>query len=254
MHPWISMLIISLLTGILMLLVFKYTSNQDAIKHNKDLIKAHLLEMRLYSSQMKVSFQAQAGILKANFKYMAHMFKPMIFVLPPLVLLLFQINLWFGYDSLDRNQAALLKVYLNEAYNPVDVDLEVSPGQGIIFETPPLRIEENNEINWRISSPTKGIHQIDFKLAGETITKQVAVAQDSMLKIFPYKIKGNFVRELTVPTEKPLKKNSVFNSIEIQYPEKRLEFLGIRFHWLVAFFILSVVFGFALKGLFRVDF
>ena len=42
-------------------------------------------------------------------------------------------------------------------------------------------------------------------------------------------------------------------SIEVAYAERRLPFLGLRLHWLVAYFALSVVIGFALKRPFKVE-
>ncbi len=44
--PLWPLLFISVLTGILMLLAFRYTSNQKEIRKEKDKIKAHLMEMR----------------------------------------------------------------------------------------------------------------------------------------------------------------------------------------------------------------
>ena len=39
----------------------------------------------------------------------------------------------------------------------------------------------------------------------------------------------------------------------IGYPTSGLPFLGWTMHWLIAFFLLSIIFGFALKGLFKVE-
>ena len=42
--PFWGMLAISAVTGVLMVIIYKYTSNQDGIARAKDLIKGHLLE------------------------------------------------------------------------------------------------------------------------------------------------------------------------------------------------------------------
>ena len=58
------MMAVSLLTALLMLFVFQLTSNQAGIRRAKDRIKAHLLELRLFKDNMRVTLWAQGGILR----------------------------------------------------------------------------------------------------------------------------------------------------------------------------------------------
>ena len=60
LNPWAGMIFISLLTGLLMLLIYRWTSNQAGIRRVKDKIKAHLLELRLYKDNMGVTMKARA--------------------------------------------------------------------------------------------------------------------------------------------------------------------------------------------------
>jgi len=55
MTPWIGMAVISLVTGIFMLLIFRLTSNQKGIRQVKDKIKAHLMEIRLFKDNLGLS-------------------------------------------------------------------------------------------------------------------------------------------------------------------------------------------------------
>ncbi len=253
MNPWIGMIFISLLTGLLMLLVFRYTSNQEGIKRTKNRIKAHLLEMRLFSDNMRISLKAQGNILLANIKYISHSAKPLLFMIIPLILVLIQVNFWFGYSSLKPGEPVVLKVKLENDYNPLEVDLNIAPSSGILIETLPLRIEEENEINWRISPLKKGVYNLEIYIDGQKVSKQVSVAQTSLSKISPKKLKGSFLDGLFFPLEAPIKKSSPIKSIEISYPDKSLPLFGINFHWLIAFFGLSIILGFAFKGVFGVE-
>ncbi|NOR12743.1 MAG: hypothetical protein GQ545_05770, partial [Candidatus Aminicenantes bacterium] len=90
MNPWVGMIIISFLTGLLMLVIFRYTSNQAGIKKAKNKIKAHLLELRLYKDSLGLSLKAQGNILLANLKYITHSFKPMLVMIIPVILILIQ--------------------------------------------------------------------------------------------------------------------------------------------------------------------
>src|SRR4030043_1188364 len=100
LNPWAGMAFISLLTGLLMLLIYRLTSNQSGICRVKDKIKAHLLELRLFKDNMGVTMKAQGQILQANFRYLGLNLKPLLVMIVPLILILAQLNLWFGSEPL----------------------------------------------------------------------------------------------------------------------------------------------------------
>lgn len=253
MNPWVGMVIVSFLTGLLMLVIFRYTSNQAGIKKVKNKIKAHLLELRLYKDSLGLSMKAQGNILLANLKYITHSFKPLLVMIVPVILILIQMNFWFGYESLKPGEQTLLKVKLEEGYNPLQTDLVLEPAPEIVIETPPLRIEEYSEINWRISSQKSGIHHVDVVVAGKKISKTIATDTKPLSKLSPIKHRKKFVDELFYPVEAPIAKDFPVKSIEVLYPAKRLNFLGFDIHWLIAYFALSIIFGFAFKGIFKVE-
>jgi len=253
MSPWIGMTVVSFLTGLLMLFVFKWTSNQKGIKQVKNKIKAHLLELRLYKDSLAISLQAQGNILRCNLRYIGYSVKPMMVMILPLILILIQLNFWFGYQSLTTNQSALLKVKLKENQNPMQISLEIEPSPELNLETPPLRIEEFKEINWRFSAKEQGIHQLTLTIDGETVTKRVSVAQKALSKISPLKTGKNFIKQVLYPTESPIKGDLPVESIEIQYPTQSMNLFGWNLHWLIVYFVLSIIFGFTFKGVFKVE-
>ncbi len=113
MNPWVGMILISFLTALLMLFVFRFTSNQEGIKRVKNKIKAHLLELRLFKDSMSLSFKAQGNILRCNLRYISYSTKPMLVMIIPLILILIQLNFWFGYEALTPGQETILKVKLS---------------------------------------------------------------------------------------------------------------------------------------------
>ena len=58
---WLSATIVSVVTGWLLLLVFKYTSNQRAIRRVRDDISAHLLALKLFKDSTSVILRRRGG-------------------------------------------------------------------------------------------------------------------------------------------------------------------------------------------------
>jgi len=253
LNPWWGMIFISLLTGLFMLAVFKYTSNQKGISQVKNKIKAHLLEIRLFKDNFALSLKAQGNILRYNLKYISYSFKPMLVMIIPLILILIQLNLWFGYHSLEPGQKAIVKVKLKKEYNPLDLKLKIDPSPGFRVDSPPLRIEEEKEVNWRIQAKKKGIYSLVIKVDNQSYQKNVAISQNSLTKISPAKVNKNFWAELLYPGEQPLSSDSPLESIEITYSSKKMNLFGLHLHWLIVYFVLSIIFGFGLKGFLKVQ-
>lgn len=236
-----------------MLFIFKLTSDQEGIKKAKNKIKAHLLELRLYKDDIRTSFKAQGHILLSNLKYMKYSIKPLLVMIIPVILILIHSNFWFGYDSLKTGEKALLKIKLSEEYVPQEFDVHLSSHDSIKIETPPLRIIEKNEIDWRFSAIKKGVYELQIHAGGNSISKPISVNQKPLSRISPVKKRKTFFNQLLYPAEKPIHKNSPIKSVEITYPSSGLYLFGIKIHWIIAFFVLSIIFGFSLKGLFGVE-
>jgi hypothetical protein len=253
LNPWAGMIFISFLTGLLMLFVYRLTSNQIGIRQVKDRIKAHLLELRLYKDNMGVTMKAQGQILRANLKYIVLNFKPLVVMIVPLVLILAQLNLWFGAAPLEVGRPAILKVELAPEIRPLDMEFALEAPPQVAVETPPLRLEEPKEVDWRINPGSPGIYDLTIRAGGESVHKILVVAGPPLQRVSSLKVRPNFLEEVLFPGEKPLPQGNPIRSIELLYPAGRLHLLGLKIHWLIAYLGLSIVFGFALKKPFKVE-
>ena len=69
---WLSITLISAVLGVMLLLIFKYTSNQKAIAGIRDDIKANLLAIKLFRENIAVTFRSQARVFICSFKLLFH--------------------------------------------------------------------------------------------------------------------------------------------------------------------------------------
>jgi len=253
LNPWAGMAFVSLLTALLMLLIYRWTSNQAGIRLVKDKIKAHLLELRLFKDNMSVTMKAQGQILRANLRYLALNLKPLLVMIVPIILILAQLNAWFGSEPLAVGRPAILKVRLAPGQDVMGTEFSLEAPPEIVVETPPLRLEEPREVDWRLRPAAPGRFNLTVKAGDRSYVKSVVIDGRRLEKVSPIKVSRGLPDELLYPAEKTLPGGSPVKSIEVTHAVGKLGLFGLRLHWLIAYFALSIVFGFALKKPFRVE-
>src|SRR5262245_24050227 len=83
---WLSITIVSAVSGLLILIAFKYTSHQKAIKAVRSDIKAQLLALKLFKDSARVTLRAQGRIFVGAFKLLFLAIVPMLVMLMPVCL------------------------------------------------------------------------------------------------------------------------------------------------------------------------
>ena len=254
----VGLVVVSLLTAIAMLLIFKKTSNQDAIAAVKRRIHANLFEIRLFNDDLRAIMRAQAEVLRHNLTYLRLSAAPMLWTIPPLVLVIAQLQFHYGYRGLDAGSPVLLKVELQDGGNDASwdeaprPDLTLAAPSGIRVETPGLWIPSLREMDWRISSSEPGDFTVDVMLDGQAYSKTVQVSDDVVLRS-PSRLEKGFLNQLLYPAEDPLPPDSLIKSITVTYPEESVSVFGFSFHWMIIYFVLAMAFAFALKSRFKVQ-
>lgn len=252
MPPIVGLTVVSFLTAIFLLVVFKHTSNQKALEDVKRRIHAGLFEIRLYNDDFRSIMRAQTGILRANLSYMRYSLAPMIWTLPPLIVLIAQLQFHYGYSGLEPGQQVLLKVEVSDVSSGGDQkpDYAVSVPEGLQLDTPGVWVPSLGEMAWRLTATAPGDYELEIRDGSETATKSVRVTH-SVVRRSPFKIRG-FLNELIYPAEPSLPSTGAIDAITVTYPEANVDVFGFELHWMIVFFALSIVFAFALRGPFGV--
>lgn len=250
--PIVGLTVVSLLTSILLLIVFKKTSNQKALEAVKRKIHAGLFEIRLFNDDFRSIFRAQLDILRHNLTYLRYSTVPMIWTLPPLVLLIAQLQFHYGYESLQPGHPALVKATLRSSEGSAKPALRLEAAAGLEVKEPAVWVPSLREMAWRIEPVAAGDYELKIVNGSETVTKTVRVmdGSDLVVRRSPLKVRG-FLDELLYPAEPPLP-SSGFESIAVTYPEAKVDVFGFEMHWMIAYFVLSIAFAFLLRGTFKV--
>lgn len=243
--------VLALPATVFALLVFRGVSNQRGIERSKDLIKAHLLELRLFSDDLLVTLRAQRDIMKNNVRYLGHAVLPMVVMIGPFILMLIQIESRFAFRPLEVGETARFSIEV-ESGEPVSslVALLELP-DGLVRETPALRDDRSGEIIWRLRAERPGSYEIHVRVGDDAAVKLMVV--DRADRISPSIYRASDFETLAYPLEAPLQSDSKIVAAHLDYPRGRGEFAGLSSaSWI--FFGATLVFGFALRGAFGVTF
>ncbi|MEQ8765068.1 MAG: hypothetical protein RL885_14140 [Planctomycetota bacterium] len=256
-HPLLGLIIVSCLLGVVMILVFKWTSDQDGIQVAKDRMKAHMFAIRIFKEDLGVLGRSLWQICKNLALYQFHFLKPVAVAIIPLMILLFQLDMRFSYDGLDVGQRVVLKAELKEGIDPA---AEIEIPEGLVVEAtvrhrdryPADVAVDKGEVVWRLRAEKEGDYEVKMRVDGKEEIKRITVGE-RVRHMAPIRT-NSFWEALLYPAEAPLAEESPFESIQITYPSQELGPLSGGSGWVLAIvFVLSMVFGYAVKGLFGVE-
>jgi len=247
-----GMAFISILTGIVMIFVYKYTSNQSGIRQSKNRIKAHFLEIRLFGDDWKSMLDSQKNIFLSNLSYMKYALIPLCFIIIPVILIMIQLNLRYGYEPFKVGEHAVVSVKLDYSKDSRYADINLKVPQNVVIDAPVLRINSTNEIDWRIKPEQPGTYDLEFELDNQKFTKKFVVT-DKITRISPLKSKAKIIDAFMNPAEDPLPADCHIESININYKPAIMNIFSFKIHWIIVFFAISLIAGFSLKGFFNVE-
>jgi hypothetical protein len=249
---WIALAFVSLLAAVFMLLVFRATSDQKRIARTKGLIQAAILEIRLFNEEPRLILAAQADVLRQSGRYIGLTLVPLLWMAVPLLLLLVQLETYYGRTGLGVGESAILKVSLADTAL-LRAPLALESDAGIEITTPRLAIPGLNEVDWRITAHAAGEHVLRLRTAAGTLTKTVLVSDRPGRRSVRRPGPG-VLDPLLHPAEEPLPRGAGIAAIEIGYPDAGIRMFGRDVDWLIAFFAFTLLAALALRRPLRVTF
>ena len=254
LHPWVGLTVVSVVTGVVMLLIFGKTSNQKKISETKDKLKAYVMEMWIFRNDTLVMFSAIGSVLRSNVQYLRHSLRPLVFLFIPVLVIMVQLGIRYADEPLMPGDRAVVSVKLKEGTVPSQTDLTLVAPKGVRVASPALRIDSKGEVNWEIVAEQPGHHQLVLETPCGPVHKSLDVGPERKLgKVGAVKARANSWNAFLYPAEPPVPSNSIIEWIKVTYPHRELKLLGLTVHWLLAFFVISVAAGFALKGVFGIE-
>ncbi len=247
---WLSATLVAAVTGVLLLCVFKYTSNQRALGRVRADIKAHLLALRLFKDNATVAVRAQGRILLGAFRLMLLAVVPMLVMALPVGLLLEQLGLWYQARPLPVGEEAVVTVQLAGDPAAPWPDVRLQPSDGLDGVVRPVRMFSRRALCWNVRARQAGYHRLVFVVDGRPIEKQLAVG-DGFMRVSARRPAWDWSDALLHPAEPPLGPDEPVRSIEIEYPERKSWTSGTD-TWVVYWFAASMLAAWCFRPLLNV--
>jgi hypothetical protein len=242
---WLSATIVAAVTGVLLLVAFKYTSNQKAIKRARNDINANLLALKLFKDSAPTVFKAQGGVMYGALRLFVLSLVPMLAMAIPVTLLMAQLGLWYQSRPLRVGEEAVLGVRLSGDPNEKLPELMLDPTDAVEIKLGPVRAQRERSVFWNVVAKKPGTWQLVFHAGDIAAEKELAIS-DGFLRASMLRPSRNWSDVMLHPWEQPFANDSTVQSIEIDYPQRQSWTSGTN-NWIIYWFVASMVAAFCFK-------
>jgi hypothetical protein len=236
---WLSATVIAAVTGVLLLAVFKYTSNQTAIQRVRNDIDAHLLALRLFNDSARVALRAQGRILLGASRLFVLAVAPMLVMALPVILFLGQLGLWYEARPLRLGEESVITLGLGGDRGSPLPAASLEPTDAVEVLAGPVRVRSRREVYWNVKARQSGSHRLAFRVGDQTVVKELAIG-DGFMRVSAARPDWDVFSILTNPWEEPFRPGDVVRSVAVAYPERSSWTSGTGY-WMYYWFAVSMV-------------
>ncbi len=231
MPPFWSILILSLMMSIIVLVITKYTTDQNLMKHLKEESKDLQKQMKELKDQPEKMMEVQKKHMESSMKYMTQSFRPMIFTFIPIIIIFGWISAHLAYEPIMPGQEFSVKV-----------QLEKGLGSVIVNATAPEGITLTSDASKEVGD---GVAIFTFKGdAGEYSAPGITFNVDG--KEYYKEVKITSKREYVNPL-KSVRDGKVRQIETIQEKVKVIKLGSFSLSWIWSYIIFSIIFSSILR-------
>jgi hypothetical protein len=250
------LLLVSSVSGILMAVVFRFTSRQQALRRVADLSRAQVLAIKLFKDDLGTMFNSLGQLLRYAGLRIWYSVPPMLVMIVPFVLLLAQLSRWYECYPLSPGDKAVLELQLAESAWPEYGSVALDAPPHVVVETSPLRDDDQHAVYWRIRAVETTPATIRWRVGSDAFDKQVALATDQqMLCAVSARRPGQgWWDRLLHPGEPGLAAADPIRGIVIHHLPRSTPLFGLDVPWWLTFLIVSILAAVLVRPLVKVNF
>ncbi len=246
---WLSATAIGAVTGVLLLAVFKHTSNQPAIHCVRNDIDAHLLALKLFRDSAAVALRAQARVIAGAARLLLLAVVPMLVMAIPVTLVLAQMSLWYEARPLRIGEESVVTLALAGDASAPWPSVSLRPTDAVEVEAGPVRVRNRREVCWNLRAREPGSHRLGFQVGDQAVAKELAIG-DGFMRVSLERPGWDWSSILLSPWESPFRPGDPVRSIAVAYPQRSSRIYGSGawvIYWFVVSFVVALIFRRALN-------
>lgn len=246
--PAVGMIVISALTAVWALLLFKAVTPQDRLVLTRDKLFGHIYEMGLYQDHLSVLARIQGDLAKTNLRYLGFTLPALVALTIPMIFTLGQLESRYAERPLQVGESTVLTISVAGEVSGVRLDAE----DGVKVSAGPVRNKRTGTLAWRIEAIRDGSHELRF-LQGDKLLGTHNISVGKGLPRLHDKTEDTALGILLYPGAPDLSGSEGLTGLTIQWPQRDTAYLGFEMHWMVAFMVFSMIAGLLIKDLLKVS-
>ena len=259
--PLGALVIYSAFAGIVMAIVFRVTSNQQAIRRAADGCGAEVLAIKLFQDDLVGVFKSFGRLLRHTGARMGHSVPPMLVMVIPLLFLLSQLALWYERSPLVMGDSVVVQLQIARDHWQHAQHAQLKLPIGTSVEAGPLRDVGQHALFWRIQQNEPLDSGVRYQLLQWEITKEIVekrlTTSDGSKRLRPVNARRagfGWIDQILHPGEPGLPRGGPVRGIVVHYPLRETPLFGWAIPWWLTFLITSMLSAVAVKPLVGVKF
>ncbi len=226
--PLWAILALSLIISLIIVLAYKWMTDQKEMKRLKDDLSAHQKKMKELKSDPEKLMKAQKEAMSVNMQYMTKSMKPTLITFIPIILIFGWMNAHFAYEPLMPNEEFSILVNFEKEITG-NASITVPEGLEVVGES-------TQEIKDRAAvfklKGTEGEYYATLSSNGQEVDKKILITN-----------------EKKYATVLETYKNDVFTTAQLS--NKTLKVFW-KINWFWAYIIFAIVFSIVLRKVMKV--
>ncbi len=248
----IALIVLALAINLLLLLIYKKTTNQELMKRLKDEMKELQNETKPLKDHPEKMMEVQRRTMETNMKYMKQSLKPNLYTFIPIIIIL-------GWMS---TQFAFLPIMPGDEFNvtiqvadPVKKVTMGSPA-GLQLISNATQTVANHEARWTLKAKDEGLKTLQFQTDNEVTAQKNVLVTKERKYLSPVKTQKGIIDYIYGSSEylTAEEKKAVSSITLTQKPILPLgngSLFGWQPGWLGTYIILSIVLNLVLRKLLK---
>lgn len=237
--PFWSIIIVSFVLSLIMVVAYKYLTNQSLMKDLKDEIKELQKEMRTLRDNPKRMAEVQKQSMQTNFKYMRHSLRPSLVTLIPIMIIFAWLQGHLAYYPLTQGDDFSSLLSFDKDTEGI-VTINVPEGIELLTESSEQQIL-NDEAKF-VMKGEPGSYQVIYEYDQEEYSHEVIIVEDDKTREYAQvdvSIKDSRLNSITLSNKKikPFENVPILNLI----PWVK------NWGWLGAYILFSLLFSIGMR-------